>query len=158
MYHRVLEDFSRRLVTIVDLNRLLNMLGQTIEQSMGVKSILVFLYNPEKDNFRPAFLKNPDPAFADSLALNKDFALIQYLEEKKQVFVRAELVGLQKNNQHDALLKALSQIEAEVCLPLIYLDRIIGFICLGTRKMRSCIIVKTWILLGIFGEPNCHGH
>ena len=55
LYHRTLEDFSRRLVTIVDLNRLLTMLGQTIEQSMGVKSILVFLYNPEKDNFRPAF-------------------------------------------------------------------------------------------------------
>ena len=53
LYHRTLEDFSRRLVTIVDLNRLLTMLGQTIEQSMGVKRILVFLYNPEKGQFPP---------------------------------------------------------------------------------------------------------
>lgn len=124
------------------------MLGQTIEQSMGVKSILVFLYNPEKDNFRPAFLKNPPPAFAASLALNKDFALIQYLEEKKQAFVRAELVGLQKNNQQEALLKALAQIEAEVCLPLIYLDRIIGFICLGHKEDEIMYYREDLDLLG----------
>lgn len=124
------------------------MLGQTIEQSMGVKSILVFLYNPEKDNFRPAFLKNPPPAFAASLALNKDFALIQYLEEKKQAFVRAELVGLQKNNQQEALLNALAQIEAEVCLPLIYLDRIIGFICLGHKEDEIMYYREDLDLLG----------
>jgi len=148
LYHRTLEDFSRRLVTIVDLNRLLTMLGQTIEQSMGVKRILVFLYNPEKDNFRPALLKSPPSVVASGFALNKDFALIKYLEEKKQTFVRAELVGLQKNNQQEALLKELAQLEAEVCLPLIYLDRIIGCICLGHKEDEVMYYREDLDLLG----------
>src|SRR3972149_2427455 len=38
-YHRVLEEFSRRLVTIMDLNRLLHMLADTVEKSMSVTPI-----------------------------------------------------------------------------------------------------------------------
>ncbi len=47
-YHRVLEEFSRRLVTIMDLDRLLPMLADTVEKSMIVTRISIFLYNPEK--------------------------------------------------------------------------------------------------------------
>jgi hypothetical protein len=41
LYHQILEEFSRRLVTIVDLNRLLYMLGETISKSMGVTKQII---------------------------------------------------------------------------------------------------------------------
>ncbi len=53
-YHEILNEFSRRLVTIVDLNRLLQMLADTIENSMGVKTISVFLHDAEKEIYRVA--------------------------------------------------------------------------------------------------------
>ena len=53
-YHEILNEFSRRLVTIVDLNRLLQMLADTIENSMGVTLISMFLHDPEKEIFNVA--------------------------------------------------------------------------------------------------------
>lgn len=148
LYHRTLEDFSRRLVTIVELNRLLSMLGQTIERSMGIQRILVFLYNPEKDNFRAALVRNSPGSLSPDAVLPKDFALLKFMEEKKEPIVRGELIGLQKRESLEGVLKALDQLGAEVCLPLIYLDRIIGFICLGHKEAEVMYYREDLALLG----------
>jgi len=147
-YHSTLEDFSRRLVTIVDLNRLLNMLGETIERSMGVKTILVYIYSPEKEKFKPALLRNPTSNLESSLVINKEFALIKYLEEKKEILVRAELIGMQKRNRQEDLIKSLAAFGAEICLPLVYLNRIIGFICLGHKEAKVMYYREDLDLLG----------
>ena len=136
-YHRVLEEFSRRLVTIVDLNRLLNMLAETIEKSMGIEQISVFLYNAEKEIYYPALNTNSREALMMSISfkMNEDF--INRLRVEKDAILRVEVERGSKDSEGGEVLKVMRRLHAEVCLPLIYSERLIGFINLGHKTAEQ---------------------
>jgi len=136
-YHRVLEEFSRRLVTIVDMNRLLNMLAETIEKSMGVEKISVFLYNAEKEIYRPALFRNSQEAVGMKISFKADEPFIQLLREEKDAILRVELERVQKSARKGEIIKNMGELQAEVCLPLTYSDRLIGFINLGHKTAEE---------------------
>ena len=136
-YHRVLEEFSRRLVTIVDLNRLLNMLAETIERSMGIEQISVFLYNSEKEIYRPALFRNPQKAPMTNITFKVDDPFLHRLRQEKDAILRVELERAPKFLEKGEFLKIIGQLQAEVCLPLIYSDRLIGFINLGHKTAEE---------------------
>ncbi len=142
-YHEILNEFSRSLVTIVDLNRLLQMLADTIENSMGVKTISVFLHDPEKETFNVALVRG----FADPEAIKVSDPGIQYLQEKKEAVLRSELEEASQGPMGEGLLKILGRLKAEVCLPLIYSNRLIGFISLGPRAPKSIYYTEDLNLL-----------
>jgi len=132
-YHRVLEEFSRRLVTIMDLNRLLHMLADTVEKSMSVARVSVFLHNPEKEIFRQALARGlPENEMTD-ISFKSGDPVIRGLQEKKEAILRPELEGKQRSRDEEELLKMMVRFQAEVSLPLIYMDRLIGFINLGHK-------------------------
>jgi signal transduction histidine kinase len=132
-YHRVLEEFSRRLVTIMDLNRLLHMLADTVEKSMSVTRISIFLYNPEKEIFRRALVRGlPENEMAD-VSFKSGDPIIRWLHKKKEAILRPELEGKLRSPEEEELFKVMARFQAEVCLPLIYMDRLIGFINLGHK-------------------------
>jgi len=132
-YHQILEEFSRRLVTIVDLNRLLHMLGDTIEKSMGVTNQIVFLFYPEKEIFKAAFAKGIKDEDRDSHSFKRDSSFVKWLEGKNLI-VRPEIESMPKGMKKEELLREMRKLQGEVCLPLICLDRLVGFIILGHKS------------------------
>jgi signal transduction histidine kinase len=128
-YHQILRDFSRRLVTIVDLDRLLNMLADTIEKSMGVKKISIFLVDLEKKSFRPRLLRG----FPKGEPITISEPAIQFLQDRREAILRIELDWVEKKPVAEELAGVLSRYGAEVFLPLIFMDRLIGFINLGPK-------------------------
>jgi two-component system NtrC family sensor kinase len=128
-YHEVLEEFSRRLVTIIDLNRLLHMLADTIEKSMGVKQISIFLNEPEKDMFRARLLRgSPKEEMIKISPLG-----LEFLQGKKEAILLVDLERAGASAAEKELLNIMGRLQAEVCLPLIYMNRLIGFIFLGSK-------------------------
>jgi two-component system NtrC family sensor kinase len=132
-YHRVLEEFSRRLVTIMDLNRLLHMLADTVEKSMSVVRISIFLHNPEKEIFRWALARGFPEKETTDISFKSGDPIIRGIHEKKEAILRPELEGKQRSPDEEEVLKMMVRFQAEVCLPLIYMDRLIGFINLGHK-------------------------
>jgi signal transduction histidine kinase len=128
-YHRVLDEFSRRLVTIIDLNRLLNMFADTIEKSMGVNQISIFLHEGEKEIFRARLIRGSPGD--EVLKLNP--AGIQFLQERKEAILLVDLERTGASAAEKELLNIMVRLQAEVCLPLIYMNRLIGFINLGSK-------------------------
>ncbi len=136
-YHRVLEEFSRRLVTIIDLNRLLNMLAETIEESMGVEQISVFLYNAEKEIYSPALNTNSRDPIKKDIRFKADEHFINRLREERDAILRVEEERVAKDPEREEILKVMGRLHAEVCLPLIYSERLIGFINLGHKAAEE---------------------
>jgi signal transduction histidine kinase len=132
-YHEILNEFGQRLVTIVDLNRLLQMLADTIENSMGVKTISVFLHDPEKEIYRVALQRG----FADVEPMKANNPGVQYLQGKKEAILRPELGNASQGSMGEELSKIMVRLQAEICLPLIYMNRLIGFINLGSKAAKE---------------------
>jgi two-component system, NtrC family, sensor kinase len=133
-YHQVLKEFSRRLVTIVDLNRLLNMLAETVEQNMQVSRISVFLFSPEKEIFFPALQKGENERKLDGTFFRPTDSCIRWLLINKDAILWNELERISRDPQEEELFQFMQLLDVEVCLPLVYMDRLIGFINLGAKK------------------------
>jgi len=147
-YQQILKDFSRRLVTIVDLGRLLNMLGDTIEKSLGVRNLTLFLFDVEKEIYRPALLRGDSAKSLPAPSFKKGDPSIQWMEKGKEILMRAEGEKMPKTPVRENLLNFLKSFGAEVCLPLIYLDRLIGFITLGHKAENEMYYREDLDLLG----------
>jgi signal transduction histidine kinase len=108
-----------------------------------VKTISVFLHDPEKETFNVALVRG----FADPEAIKVSDPGIQYLHQKKEAVLRSELEEGSQGPMGEGLLKVLGRLEAEVCLPLIYSNRLIGFINLGPRASKSIYYTEDLNLL-----------
>jgi len=132
-YHQVLEEFSRHLVTIVDRERLLNMLAETIERSMGVKRISIFLYDPEKEVYDAALVLGLPEEILRRIFFKSGDSFIRWLREKKEAVLQAELERLSQNPEEEEALRKMKELQVELCLPLVFFHRLIGFINLGHK-------------------------
>lgn len=132
-YHRILEDFSKRLVSIVNLNRLLNALAEMVEKSMGVNNISIYLFNQEKEIYRPALVKNSLAEDKLNKGLRTDDPFIKFLQNKNDAILRAELDRDASEPGAKYVKDLIQKMHAEVILPLMYSERMIGFICLGHK-------------------------
>jgi two-component system NtrC family sensor kinase len=128
-YQLILEEFSRRLVSIVDLDRLLNMLADTIEKSLGVNHISIFLREQEKDVYQIRLARG-SPVM-ESIKISE--AASRYLQDRKEAILRADLEWRRKEPGSEELAGVLKKFGTEVCLPLVSQNRLIGFINLGSK-------------------------
>ena len=111
------------------MNRLLSMLADTVEKAMGVRQISIFLRDPEKDVFQPRLLRGSPREEAFQIAA----PIIEFLQNREEAILLAELEQLGTSPVEKDVLKIMIQLQAEVCLPLIYMNRLIGFITLGPK-------------------------
>jgi len=128
-YHLILEDFSRRLVSIVDLGRLLNMLADTIEKSLGVNHISIFLREQEKDVYQNRLTRGSQAM--ENIQMSE--AASRYLQDRKEAILQVDLEWGRKEPGSEELAGILRKLETEVCLPLVSQNRLIGFINLGSK-------------------------
>jgi signal transduction histidine kinase len=100
---------------------------------MGIKNQIFFLYQPEKELFKTALIRGAENENRSPLSYKKDHFFIKWLEGKKDIIVRPEIENMPKSSPKEELLREIRFLRAELCLPLIYLDRLIGFIILGPK-------------------------
>lgn len=136
-YHRILEDFSKRLVTIMDLNRLLNALAETVEKSMGINNISIYLFNQEKEVYRPTLVRNSLIGDYINKPIKADDPFIKFIQKKNDAILRVELDRDERDPEVTEVQKIMEHIHAEVLLPLIYSQKLIGFVALGYKSREE---------------------
>jgi two-component system, NtrC family, sensor kinase len=151
-YHQTVEEFSRNLVGIVDLNRLLHLLADTLEQKMGVKRISIFLYDSDKGIYRQSLLrgwgeKEPLPA-----SLPPENPGMQFLQKRKEAFLYTELRKGVTDAESQELSEILARLGTEVCLPLLHQNRFLGFITLGPKPEEETYYREDLDLLNTVGK------
>jgi signal transduction histidine kinase len=72
-----------------------------------------------------------------NITFKVDDPFLHRLRQEKDAILRVELERAPKFLEKGEFLKIIGQLQAEVCLPLIYSDRLIGFINLGHKKAEE---------------------
>ena len=104
------------------------MLADTIEKSMGVKNISIFLQEAEQEGFRPALIRGSGEQ--ERLKAERIRAF-NFSSRRRKPFFGRNWQHLPTSAGGEELSKIMVRFKAEVCLPLIYMNRLIGFINLG---------------------------
>jgi signal transduction histidine kinase len=135
-YRETLSKFSKAMVTILDLKSLSKKIIETITQPMGVEKASLFFLNEERGGYYLLESKNIRIASFPPV-LPKGEPLPEYLQKMKEIIIREELIKGEKIHELNAVTQTMSQLEAEVSIPLISKGQLVGMINLSHKFNRD---------------------
>jgi len=135
-YRDTLGKFSKALVSILDLQSLSKKMIDTITQTMGVEKASLYLASEEKGGYALRESKNVNTTTSTQY-LPKDDPLPSYLQKVGEIIIREELAKRVHLPVINNVVNEMSLLEAEVSIPLLWKDQLIGMINLSHKFTRD---------------------
>ncbi|MGH7229232.1 MAG: ATP-binding protein [Nitrospiraceae bacterium] len=135
--YTTLSDFSKALVTILDLKSLTQEIVNTLVDVIGIKAASLYLLDKEKGIYARVSSYGQNSYTENLLSFKEGDGLPHYLAFSKSILIREELQHSADTRPMQGMLAPLTAMESEVCIPLINKDRLIGFCNLGPRTSRQ---------------------
>ncbi len=136
-YHRVLDKFQQAPGDHGRSESAFAHAGRDSGAQHGGVAHLHFPLRPEKEIFRSALARGSSENNLENTSFKSGDPCIRWLQEKKEAVVRAEIERNPRRREEKEFLDMMIGLQAEVCLPLIYMDRLIGFINLGHKSREE---------------------
>lgn len=136
--YETLTEFSKAMVTILDVKTLNQEIVQTLAKVMGIETASIYLLDKEKDTYELKATYGATAARPAPEQFRSEHALPRLLTHARHPVIREELVHGLSNPVEDAATlsdaaDALGLLGAESCIPLLNKDRLIGFLNLGHK-------------------------
>ena len=135
-YRETLGKFSKALVSILDLQSLSKRIIETITQTMGVEKASLFLVDEEKGGYSLRESKNVSTT-TSTQHLSKENPLPFYLQKVGEIIIKEELAKRIHIPVINNVVHEMSLLEAEVSIPLIWKEQLIGMINLSHKFNRD---------------------
>jgi signal transduction histidine kinase len=135
-YRDTLGQFSKALVSILDLQSLSKRMIDTITQTMGVEKASLFLVSEEKGGYELYESRNISTT-ASTQHLSQDAPLPFYLQKVGEIIVREELAKGVHIPVINDVVNEMSLLEAEVSIPLMWKEQLIGMINLSHKFTKD---------------------
>ncbi len=135
-YRETLGKFSKALISILDLQSLSKRIIDTITQTMGVEKASFFLVREEKEGYKLCESRNVNIT-TSTQHLSKDDPLPYYLQKVGEIIIREELAKRAHIPVINHVVREMSLLEAEVSIPLMWKERLIGMINLSHKFTKD---------------------
>jgi two-component system NtrC family sensor kinase len=152
-YRETLGNFSKAMVSILDLKSLAKRIFETITQTMGVEKGSLFLWNDEKAGYSLYESKNISRTASTPL-IPKDDPLPHYLQKMGEITIREELAKGANIPQLKDIVNKMSLLEAEATIPFISKGQLVGMINLGYKFTRDIYSHEDIELLGTLANQT----
>ncbi|MGH7164537.1 MAG: ATP-binding protein [Nitrospiraceae bacterium] len=131
--YETLTNFSKTLVENLDLRSLTEEIVHTLVKVIGIKTASLYLLDKEKNLYIQSSSYGALPNGTNSLRLRAGEGLTNHLSYYQSILVREEFEHQVNPTVTPSIIGALRMMEAEVCIPLVNKDRLLGFCNLGPR-------------------------
>jgi signal transduction histidine kinase len=135
-YRKTISNLSRAMVSILDTNDLCKKIITTITEAMIVKKASIYILNEEKGFYE----------LYESISLTgeeivscykKDDPIFAWIEKHNEIFIREELEKYTTDSEALTIAERMKQMEAEICIPLITKQKLMGILNLGMKSSRD---------------------
>jgi signal transduction histidine kinase len=136
-YRETLLRSSREMVSLVDLAALSASLVHTVCRAFGIDKASLFLSDESKRTFPQIAaqgLSNDNLKFP---ALERTDPLIERLVSRREAIVKEELELARTDAGDLRVAERMNQLEAEISVPIISKQRLIGILNLGVREREQ---------------------
>ncbi len=135
--YQTLQDFSKAMVTILDLKTLIEEIERTLATVLGVATVTLYLFDKERRVYAPVSTYGPMPETGNTACLAAADTLPRRLAAAQTILVREEMEHFAGTEGRRALIDALLRVKADVCIPFVNKNTLIGFCALGPRTTRQ---------------------
>ncbi|MCP4650206.1 MAG: diguanylate cyclase [PVC group bacterium] len=133
-YQNILLNLSGQLSSIMDMDQLLNYIVQIIVQTFDVDKAAVFLEDEEGQGAVIKASYGISKEIQEDLILESNDALLRRLENTQGILVKEECKQSEDIVEVEKVFEKINVFNAEVVIPLIIKDKLVGSIILGGRK------------------------
>jgi len=141
------------MVSILDLRSLSKRIVETITQTMRVEKASLFLVSEEKGGYDLCESKNVKITTSTQY-LSRDDPLPYYLQKVGEIIIREELAKRVNIPVINQVVNKMSLLEAEVSIPLIWKEQLIGMINLSHKFNKDIYSQEDIELLGTLANQT----
>ena len=150
--YETLSAFSKALVTILDLKTLTEEIHRTLVTVLGAKTVTLYLLDKGKAVYAPVPTDGPSHETGDLTRLTADDKLPRHLAASQTILVREEVEHFSGTKEMRALIDALWRVKADVCIPFVNKNALIGFCVLGPRRVLQMYSEQDLSLLTMLAQ------
>ena len=132
-----LSTFSKALVSILDLKTLTEEIVRTLVHVMGIRTVALYLLDKEKNLYVPASAHGLNWQDVLTHRLTVADPLLRHLSKTQTPVVREELEHAPPNQKLPPVIESLRALAADVCIPFINKNSLVGFCVLGPRTSHQ---------------------
>jgi len=146
-YHKTLEDLSKKLTSLFDLDRILSLVVNTVTENMHIATGSVMLWDDVDQKFKIRSAHGLDRKLITDTEFAEDDCFIEWLDKGKLPLFREELEaqhsGQTKPSDKEKpdgvyqSLEKLKQLDVSLSVPIILKDRLLGVFNLSDKKSEE---------------------
>jgi len=131
-YQKTLSDFSKVMVSILDLQLLSQKIIDTLTQEIEIEGASLFIMDEEKGWYYPIVCTGAGCDEVKKFILSRDEPFTARLKKKKDIIIKEEL------RQHERVYnERMEMMQAEVTIPLLWKNELVGVLNLGHKVTRD---------------------
>lgn len=134
-YRETLLHSSREMVSIIDIEVLSENLVKTIGKSLAIEKVSLLLNQESKFTLEASV--GLDLKDAERIFLPKESPLIKLIQNRREAIVKEELEWVPVGPETPQTIETMSKLGAEISLPIISKDKLIGILNLGHKEDRT---------------------
>ena len=131
-YQKTLKDFSQMIVSVLDIQEVVEHITMALKQSIQIEDAMLFLSKPSGSGY-----KNYEQAGSHSgiapVFIENDDAIVSALKTHQRLIFKSSLLA-SKKIEDKRVVDAMTRLNAELAIPLLLHDRLNGFLLLGEKK------------------------
>jgi signal transduction histidine kinase len=131
-YKKALRDLSEIIISFLDDKELFKKAGNILTKDLGAEKVSFFLLDKEKRAYTLRASQNLQRSKVKELSQQDLF--LKWLQGKGQAVIKEVLERSMDNPDIKLAVKSMNSLEAEVSIPLMTRDQLIGIINLGHKR------------------------
>jgi len=130
-YQKTIKDISNRLVTVLDYDKLILLIKETIIDVMKASAFTLLIYDNEKDEYNPAIQYGVDKSRVRSF--NSSDPSIKIIKLANRDIYIEELIEDGDDSGLDEYATLFDELNAVLVVPMSYKGVLRGILCLGDK-------------------------
>jgi two-component system NtrC family sensor kinase len=135
-YRETLVRSSKEMVSIVELEHLSNSLVKTVSRALGTETASLYLLDEAKGVYNLKANIGNDREYVPAV-LSKNDSLIECLTRSQEGIVKEELEMAQDKLSGPQVAEKMSELEAEISVPITSKEKLIGILNLGHKEQKD---------------------
>lgn len=151
-YKRTIQELTKATVTILNKNALCKKIVSSISQAMDVSTASTFILDEEQNYYKlieSHGINNPNKL---SCCFHSNHPFFSLLEQHGEIIIREEFERSQNLPDMQTILSTMNALEAEISIPLISKNKLLGIINLGTKRNKKMYSHEDIDLLSTLGD------
>lgn len=132
-YQKTLKNVSRMIVSVLNFDEIGKQLIATITDKMRVNHCTLFICNPTGSGLITYTNHGKNRLPLELTSITKESFLVRFMEKQQKPILRKNLVIHNKDPNIQKVRDDMDKLFAEISLPLIFNERLNGFMILGEK-------------------------